>query len=82
MRGPSVRDAHRLARGGVLEQYSEHCKQAQRSNGGPMACFDRQVDEKCGLGLPAFAEIETKQNWMHETIYFCGVGVQQSFAKR
>ena len=34
MKGPSVRGAHGLARGGVLEQYGEHGEQAQRSNGG------------------------------------------------
>jgi hypothetical protein len=48
VRGLSVRGARRLARGGVLEQYSEHGKQAQRSNGGPMACFDRQVGRNAG----------------------------------
>ena len=43
VRGPSVQGARRSARGGVLEQYVEHGEQAQRSNGGPIACFDRQL---------------------------------------
>ena len=43
MRGPSVRGARRLTSGGVLEQYGEHGEQAQRSNGGPIVCFDRQA---------------------------------------
>ncbi len=43
VRGPSVRGARRSARGGVLEQYVEHREQAQRSNGGLIACFSRQV---------------------------------------
>ena len=32
----------------VLEQYGEHGEQAQRSNGGPIACFGRQVVRKAG----------------------------------
>ena len=48
MRGPSVRGAGRLARGGVLEQYGEHGKQAQRSNGGPIMCFARQLVRNAG----------------------------------
>ena len=43
MRGPSGRGASRLARAGVLEQYVEHGKQAQRSHGGRIVCFDRLV---------------------------------------
>ena len=51
VRGPSGRGASRaeekgasrLARAGVLEQYVEHGKQAQRSPGGRIACFDRWV---------------------------------------
>ena len=42
MRGPAVRGARGLARGGVLEQYGEHGKQALRSNDGPILCFGRQ----------------------------------------
>lgn len=38
----------RAARGGVLEQYVEHGEQAQRSNGGPIVCFGRQVVRKAG----------------------------------
>ena len=48
VRGPSVQGARRSARGGVLEQYVEHGEQAQRSNGGPIACFDRQVVRNAG----------------------------------
>ena len=48
VRGPSVQGARRSARGGVLEQYVEHGEQAQRSNGGPLACFDRQVVRNAG----------------------------------
>ena len=40
--------ARRLARAGVLEQYVEHGKQAQRSTGGRMACFDRRVVRNAG----------------------------------
>ena len=43
VRGASVRGARRLTSGGVLRQYVEHGEQAQRSTGGPIACFDRQV---------------------------------------
>ena len=43
VRGPSGRGASRLARAGVLEPYVEHGKQAQRSPGGRIACFDRRV---------------------------------------
>ena len=49
-RGPSGRGASRLARGGVLDKYIEHGKQAQRSHGGLIACSDRQGGEKCRLG--------------------------------
>ena len=48
MRGPSGRGARRLARAGVLEPYVEHGKQAQRSPGGRMACFDRRVVRNAG----------------------------------
>ena len=48
MKGPSVRGARRLARGGVLEQYGEHGEQAQRSNGGPIVCFARQAARNAG----------------------------------
>ena len=55
VRGPSglgasraeEKGASRLARAGVLEQYVEHGKQAQRSR---IACFDRRV--VCRLGPP------------------------------
>ena len=30
------------------EPYVEHGEQAQRSNGGPIACFDRQLVRKAG----------------------------------
>ncbi len=49
VRGPSGRGASRLARAGVLEQYVEHGKQAQRSPGGRIVCFGRRVGEKCRL---------------------------------
>ena len=48
VRGPSGRGASRLARAGVLEQYVEHGKQAQRSPGGRIACFDRRVVKNAG----------------------------------
>ena len=53
VRDPSVQGARRSApyflnNAGVLEQYVEHDEQAQRSNGGPIACFDRQVVRKTG----------------------------------
>ena len=48
MRGPSGRGARRLARAGVLEQYVEHGKQAQRSHGGRIVCFDRRVVRNAG----------------------------------
>ena len=48
VRGPSGRGASRLARAGVLEQYIEHGKQAQRSHGGRIACFDRRVVRNTG----------------------------------
>ena len=48
VRGPSARGASRLTRAGVLEQYVEHGKQAQRSPGGHMACFDRRVVRNAG----------------------------------
>ena len=49
VRGPSGRDASRLARAGVLEQYVEHGKQAQRSPGARIVCFDRRVVRNAGL---------------------------------
>ena len=53
VRGPSVQGVRRSAphflnNAGVLEPYVEHGEQAQRSNGGPIACFDRQVVRKAG----------------------------------
>ena len=48
VRGPSVQGARRSARGGVLEQHVEHGEQAQRRNGGPIVCFDRQLVRKAG----------------------------------
>ena len=53
VRSPSVQGAcrsapHFLNNAGVLEQYVEHGEQAQRSNGGLIACFDRQVARKAG----------------------------------
>ena len=59
VRGASVRGARRLTtpldQRGVLEQYVEHGEQAQRSNGEPIACFDRQAVRNAGLaqGLAA-----------------------------
>ena len=43
---PPVRGAR--PRGGVLEQYGEHGNQTQRSNGGLIACFSRQVLKRAG----------------------------------
>ena len=51
VRGPSGRGARRLARAGVLESYVEHGKQAQRSPGGRIACFDRRVVRNTGQNL-------------------------------
>ena len=56
VRGPSglgasraeEKGASRLARAGVLEQYVEHGKQAQRSHGARIACFDRRVVRHAG----------------------------------
>ena len=48
VKGLSGRGAGRLARAGVLEQYVEHGKQAQRSPGGRIACFDRRVVRNAG----------------------------------
>ncbi len=52
VRGPSVRGARRpappLNQRGVLEQYSEHGEQAQRSNGGHIASFGRQAVRNVG----------------------------------
>ena len=56
VRGPSglgasraeEKGASRLARAGVLEQYVEHGKQAQRSPGARIACFDRRVVRNAG----------------------------------
>ena len=48
VRGPSGRGASRLSRAGVLEQYVEHGKQAQRSPGVRIACFDRRVVRNAG----------------------------------
>ena len=63
VRGPSGRGARCLARAGVLEQYVEHGKQAQRSHGGRIVCFDRRVvrnaesapSKSCALGRPGSA---------------------------
>ena len=55
MRSPSVQGARRSATSGtacrcpyILEPYVEHGEQAQRSNGGLIACFDRQLVRKAG----------------------------------
>ena len=53
MRSPSVQGARRSAphfsnNAGVLEPYVEHGEQTQRSNGGLIACFDRQVVRNAG----------------------------------
>ena len=42
VRGSSVHGARRSARAGVVEPYVEHGEQAQRSNGGPVAYFNRR----------------------------------------
>ena len=64
MRGPSVQGARYSAprflnNTGVLEPYVEHGEQAQRSNGGLIACFDRPVVRNAGYSasskkLPIF----------------------------
>ena len=48
VRGPSAQGARRSATSGtprpyILKPYVEHGEQAKPSNGGPMACFPRQV---------------------------------------
>ena len=56
VRGPSglgasraeEKGASRLVRAGVLERYVEHGKQAQRSPGGRIVCFDRRVVRHAG----------------------------------
>ena len=53
VRGPSVQGARRSAprflhNAGVLEPYIEHGEQAQRRNGGPIVCFDRQLARNAG----------------------------------
>ena len=56
VRGPSglgasraeEKGASRLARAGVLEPYVEHGKQAQRSPGAHIVCFDRRVVRHAG----------------------------------
>ena len=56
VRGPSglgasraeEKGASRLARAGVLDPYVEHGKQAQRSPGGLIVCFDRRVVRNAG----------------------------------
>ena len=63
VRGPSGRGARRAgrrkkARAGVLAQYVEHGKQAQRSHGGHAVCFGRWVVRNAGYiagGLAASA---------------------------
>ena len=55
VRGPSMQDPRRSApsflnNAGVLEPYVEHGEQAQRTNGGPIACFDRQLVRKAPQG--------------------------------
>ena len=58
VRGPSGLGAagrRKKARAGVLEQYVEHGKQAQRSPGARIACFDRRVAGKAGYSLLACA---------------------------
>ena len=60
VRGPSglgasraeEKGASRLACAGVLEQYVEHGKQAQRSPGARIACFGRRVLRHAGYGNP------------------------------
>ena len=52
VRGPSGRGASRLVRAGVLEQYVEHSKQAQRSPGGRIACFGRRLVRNAGKRYP------------------------------
>ena len=47
-RSPRIRDARSLARGGVLRQYVEHGKQAQRSSHGLIAPRSRRPVRKAG----------------------------------
>ena len=53
---------HFLNNAGVLELYVEHGEQAQRSNGGLIACFDRQVVRNAGwtqpMSDPEFPDME------------------------
>ena len=71
VRGPSglgasraeEKGARRLARAGVLEQYVEHGKQAQRSPGARIVCFDRRVVRNAGQAHQPWFSRNTK----HET---------------
>ncbi len=66
VRGPSGQGASRLARAGVLEQYVEHGKQAQRSHGGRIVCFDRRVVRNAGYCLARGAS-QREFRGFHET---------------
>ena len=54
-RCPRRSAAHFLRNASVLEPYVEHGEQAQRSNSGPIACFDRQALRNAGIGACAQA---------------------------
>ena len=70
VRGPSglgasrteEKGASRLARAGVLEQYVEHGKQAQRNHGGHIACFDRRV-----VGNAGYSNRKPRPTVFHES---------------
>ncbi len=68
VRGPSVPGACRSAPSflnnpGVLEPYVEHGEQAQRSNGGPIALFDRHLVRK-----RASAETSPANRWPNSNL--------------
>ena len=73
VRGPSGLGASLLARAGVLEQYVEHGKQAQRSPGGHMACFDRRVVRNAGYSRPRSGQQVFTRHETRDTNHgFCG----------
>ena len=94
VRGPSGRGASRaeekgasrLARAGVLEQYVEHGKQAQRSHGGRIACFDRRVVRNTGYSPYASTGVPSQKRScsvsLRRATYFSTSRNQRSYGGR
>ena len=90
VRGPSGRGESRLARAGVLEQYVEHGKQAQRSPGGRIVCFDRRVVRNAGqpaylttrrdmqAGLPVYSPARGREPAWREPRIVCAASQDTS----